>query len=670
MIKNQLYPYIETYINEYLYGFTKEQLDVGVMNGVIQLDKLNIRPDKANEKLDKQDSPIWLKAGLISKIHVACSLMNFIGEKPLEVEIENIDILLCPSFKWIIRNQNSFLEETDEHIKEEYDFKDNNSKEVFFKKVHIFDGSIFRKKTKLLEFLKDNSKFSEIIHKFTTKVLKFYYQNNYFINLKIKNIHIRFEDDTFNYYGGTIFGIHIECLELALSAEGKLKKDSFKVTNLNVYQEDVKSADNFIISSNLFLSKLNNDTIEEDYYKIIEEVYDHAKKDKKKGLNLLPQSKKEDSGSKQGAVTNLLTGSAKIKKVFLVENFNCMGKVSIQNDPKGDLFTSKNDKPWKFCLNIFTSDLKVNINPSIIGKLTSFQEFLKGYFLNDPIQDYKPMRKPYNANSDLVKMYQENQTIKTKRKLVVRDWFYYFVWFHRFKTTIYGKPFKNKLQEEFSKYFNICCASQSDIFPQEFDVMKPHHDKEFDDNKLNDSIDLKKTRTQDKLKGTESNKKESKKEEKEEAKEEENLNPDNIQLHLNAEINIKSISLTLLEETAGQHLKHQASNNEDIISNMFNTDNKNNEFLKGAVTLSISKPNSITVKFDNPELKFNCNCKDTAECSVSVKNIIFYNNIGGEPHKIEVTGIQEQALGIDDKERRGNKNKSFIGNQNLINGKF
>ena len=38
MIKNQLYPYIESYINEFLYGFSKEQLDVGVMKGQIKLE--------------------------------------------------------------------------------------------------------------------------------------------------------------------------------------------------------------------------------------------------------------------------------------------------------------------------------------------------------------------------------------------------------------------------------------------------------------------------------------------------------------------------------------------------------------------------------------------------------------------------------------------------------
>ena len=63
MIRNQLYPYIETYINEYLYGFSKEQLDEGIMKGLIKLENLNLKPDGVNEKMDDKNLPFWLKAG-------------------------------------------------------------------------------------------------------------------------------------------------------------------------------------------------------------------------------------------------------------------------------------------------------------------------------------------------------------------------------------------------------------------------------------------------------------------------------------------------------------------------------------------------------------------------------------------------------------------------------
>ena len=109
MIKNQLYPYIESYLKEYLHGFTKEQLDIGIRDGQIKFDNLNLRPDGVNQKMDEKNIPFWIKAGLISKITIGCSIMNFIGEKPLDVLIEGLDIILNPSYKWIIKNMDSFI---------------------------------------------------------------------------------------------------------------------------------------------------------------------------------------------------------------------------------------------------------------------------------------------------------------------------------------------------------------------------------------------------------------------------------------------------------------------------------------------------------------------------------------------------------------------------------
>ena len=138
MIKNQLYPYIEKYINNYLHGFTKEQLDVGVMNGKIKLENLNLRPDGVNNELDDLNLPFWIKAGLISKINIGCSIMNFIGEKPLEVNIDGINIILIPSYKWILKNLDSYLFEDSNEMKNKYDPQENNSSDIFKKKNKRF----------------------------------------------------------------------------------------------------------------------------------------------------------------------------------------------------------------------------------------------------------------------------------------------------------------------------------------------------------------------------------------------------------------------------------------------------------------------------------------------------------------------------------------------------
>ena len=237
MLKNSLYPYVEKYINKYLYGFTKEQLEVGVMSGKIGLENLNLRPDNINEKLDDKNQPFWLKAGLISKISVTASIMNIIGEKPLNVVIDGIDVILTPSYKWIIKNLNSFVEENKIHIKEPYDQKENNSYDIFQKKVNIFDNSIFSKE-KIIEVFKDKSKVSKMINKMFKKFLKFYYSKNFSVNAIIKNIHIRFEDDQLiNYIGDIALGFKIDSIEITLSSEGIMKRNSFKLQKFDVYWE-------------------------------------------------------------------------------------------------------------------------------------------------------------------------------------------------------------------------------------------------------------------------------------------------------------------------------------------------------------------------------------------------------------------------------------------------
>ena len=145
MLKNQLYPYIESYLKDYLHGFTKEQLDIGIRDGQIKFENLNLRPDGVNQKMDEKNIPFWIKAGLISKITIGCSIMNFIGEKPLDVLIEGFDIILNPSYKWIIKNIDSFIIENKIMMKSVYDPNDNNSMDIFTKKINVLDNSIFKK---------------------------------------------------------------------------------------------------------------------------------------------------------------------------------------------------------------------------------------------------------------------------------------------------------------------------------------------------------------------------------------------------------------------------------------------------------------------------------------------------------------------------------------------
>ena len=432
MIKNQLYPYIESYINEFLYGFTKEQLDVGVMKGLIKLESINLRPDGINEKMDERNLPFWIKAGLISKISIGCSIMNFIGEKPLDIIIEGLDIIITPSYKWIIKNMDSFIIENKMQMKSKYEPNDNNSMDIFTKKINVLDNSIFKKEF-IEEIFKDKTKISKEINKFFKFCYTFYYTKNFSINLNIKNLHIRFEDDQLiNYTGDIALGCKIDSLELILSSEGIMKKDSLKISKLNIYWENPAK---ILIPSNLLHMSINDGKLDEKYYT-------NLKKIKFQQFKYMPKTK------------------------FIIENFSFIVKFGtrIVNKGKMDLF-SKNSNDYKFYVQFASNEINLNFYPDLLIINDNYNKFVSEFSVIEQVQDFKPMKKPYNIKDknfvEFMQFLNQNKYQKFynnfifKKKMIVRDWLFYFYWCQKCKLSLIGRKI-NPLRMEFSRFYSLC----------------------------------------------------------------------------------------------------------------------------------------------------------------------------------------------------------------------
>ena len=475
MIKNQLYPYIERYINELLYGFKKEQFDVGVMKGEIKLEKLNFKPDGVNKILDDKNYSFWLKAGFINKIYIGCSIMNFIGEKPLDALIEDIDVILTPSYKWIIKNLDSFFYENSEQIKVKYDQNENNSMNIFERKVNIVDNSVFKNEL-ILEIFKDGTKISQLINNLYKYCFKFYYMSNFLIKAKLKNIHIRFEDDQLiNYIGNIAMGIKIESVDLILSSEGVMKKDSLKINNLNVYWESIAK---ILIPSELLNNSFINGELSEKYYENI------------KKLNFHNYNYSEDTK-------------------FIIQNFNCiikLGTLAISSG-KVDIFGKRNNQ-FKMYSQFSSNELNINIFPELIDIYSNFKKFMQEFNIIEQVQDFKPMKKPYNSNNIIVKNILKKKNDKKiislflhKKKMTVRDWLFYFYWCHKCKSSIYGKSI-NPIRLEFNRFYGQYFNQWEDI----------------NQNKLNEN---------------------------EKKEKEDELNPDNINLFLSFIFSFKGININI-----------------------------------------------------------------------------------------------------------------------------
>ena len=126
--------------------------------------------------------------------------------------------------------------------------------DIFNKKVDDFDTSVFNIE-KIQEIFKDKSALSIVINNLFKSLYSFYSLPNFVVVIKIKNLHIRFEDDELmNYTGDIACGLRVNLFQIKLGCKGNMKKDSIKLESLDIYWENEAK---ILISSNFL-----NDCIE------------------------------------------------------------------------------------------------------------------------------------------------------------------------------------------------------------------------------------------------------------------------------------------------------------------------------------------------------------------------------------------------------------------------
>ena len=424
ILKNKLYPYIEKYINEYLHGFVKERIDIELTKGEVTLEKLSLRPDTINKIMDEQNVPFWIKVGLITKIYVGASVLSVIGEIPLEVEIDGIDIILSPSYKWILKNIDNLKNKEKEKNLETPNPLGND---IFEKKPDEFDTSIFNIK-KIQEIFKDKTAISNALNGLFKGLYSFYLSPNFSAIIKIKNVHIRFEDDELmNYNGDIAYGLKVNLIQMKVGCKGNMKKDAIKLESLDIYWENNAK---ILIPSNFLNSCIEDGKLQERYYKNLKTV-------RFEKFEYFPDTK------------------------FIIQDFNFSINLGTRSEKKGDLdiFNIKTP-PSMVYFQLASNEIDINLYPDFIKVLNNFNQFLSQFPIIDKVKDYRPFIKPTEENSmnyiHLVENYRKNVIDNgNKKKMLVRDWINYFYWFQKSKN---GERIKiiNPLRTEFVRFYNIC----------------------------------------------------------------------------------------------------------------------------------------------------------------------------------------------------------------------
>ena len=425
ILKNKFYPYIEKYIKEYLHGFEKDRIDIQLTKGEVNLEKMSLRPDTINKIMDEQNVPFWIKVGLITKIHVGASLLSVIGEIPIEVEIEGINIILSPSYKWIINNIDKLKNKDNNDMSSETPNPLGN--DIFNKKPDEFDTSIFNIK-KIQEIFTDKTAISNILNGLFKSLYSFYTAPNFSVNIKIKKIHIRFEDDELiNYTGDIAYGLRIDLIQIKAGNKGNMKKNGIKLESLDIYWEDNAK---ILISSQFLNSCIEDGKLQERYYKNLKTV-------------------------RFEKFENLISTK------YIVQDFNFSLNLGTKSEKRGDLdiFNLKTP-PSMVYFQLASNELNVNCYPDFLKIMNNFNEFLSQFPIIDKVKDYRPFIKPKNGNDlnymNLVENYRKNVIDnKNKGKMLVRDWINYIYWFQKSKN---GEKRKiiNPIRTEFVRFYNIC----------------------------------------------------------------------------------------------------------------------------------------------------------------------------------------------------------------------
>ncbi|OMJ66801.1 hypothetical protein SteCoe_36233 [Stentor coeruleus] len=115
VIKSKIYDFLKKNLGEYLYGFQKNQLDVGLLSGHIDLVNVNFRPDKVNQLLGSLGLPITIKAGLMGKLRLKCHYTSFLTS-PIELEIDELLLIFGPITHIARENKNIFEDNVEDAL--------------------------------------------------------------------------------------------------------------------------------------------------------------------------------------------------------------------------------------------------------------------------------------------------------------------------------------------------------------------------------------------------------------------------------------------------------------------------------------------------------------------------------------------------------------------------
>ncbi|KAK8803487.1 hypothetical protein WA158_001181 [Blastocystis sp. Blastoise] len=181
---------LSKYLGEYIKGIEKENLKISLFKGKVALHNLEIQ----TSALDFLNLPIQIKSGYVGTLTLDIP-WNHLGTKPTIVELSDIFAIACPKSELVYNEEK----------------EKQNRLDLKKSQIKALDENETKKQASL-DIKEDNS----TIAKFTSKII-----DN--LQLRISNLHIRYEDHSTDINHPFSLGVVIEELFiLSINSEGSI----------------------------------------------------------------------------------------------------------------------------------------------------------------------------------------------------------------------------------------------------------------------------------------------------------------------------------------------------------------------------------------------------------------------------------------------------------------
>ena len=141
----------------------------------------------------------------------------------------------------------------------------------------------------------------------------------------------------------------------------------------------------------------------------------------------------------------------------------------------------------QFFFSLVGGKVNVNLTPGTVANLNRLIEYQENFKLAYDLKMYRPQRRPC-SESMLAPKYQGKdvqelpEAIRRKRKLLVRDWFYYVVWYVRLRKLVRNfhseQLLRSRLEMEPKRFKEMIAASQGGIQAMREFLAKEHRQRE------------------------------------------------------------------------------------------------------------------------------------------------------------------------------------------------